>query len=80
MSRPKNTGMVEVGHYLHDLRHRAGRTMDTVARDTGIGRSTICRIESGRECTLTSGLVYALALGADLNHIAQLLWDGEVAA
>jgi len=73
MPRQKPTRALERGHQVAHARRRAGLTQQQLAKNTGVGRATIARVEAG---ALPSVRI-ALALARELGEPVETLFGGE---
>lgn len=62
--------MMEIGRRLHELRTRAGLSLDDVARSAGMSKSGVWEVEAGRnDPRLSTIRKLARALGVDTYQL-----------
>ena len=61
----------DVGQSLRKLREKKGLSQDAVAKEAGVGRSTLVRLEAGADARLSNVAAVAKVLGAEVEAAAE---------
>lgn len=63
---------------VHLYRRRARKSLRDLAKDTGVSISTLCRIESGKECEFSVAWAVIHALGIPWGEVVPDNAEGEM--
>ena len=75
--KPNRSGIATFGGYINSLRVDGGITLRQLSKETGIGVSSLCRLEAGAHVPSVQSSIDAIdklwvVLGGDMNQMLYL--------